>query len=135
MIKVVIVLCLITLAFSQNNDILTKLLSPIIKYKDECLTESQIEPELVEMWLADIYIPKTEESKCYFRCAYSKFNLIDKDFKVDVNALKDILPTELISVADEIVTKCDNVGSGSDCVKAYDIFKCMFYDIRDRLRS
>ncbi|KAF5307069.1 hypothetical protein FQR65_LT07128 [Abscondita terminalis] len=100
---------------------MAKVLSPLAKYKNECLEESKIDPEMLEKLLVDITIPKTEESKCYLRYDYSRAGVIDDEFKIDVIAVKNWLPAELTSVAHEMIKKCDKVGIGSDCFKAYEI--------------
>ncbi|KAF5307067.1 hypothetical protein FQR65_LT07126 [Abscondita terminalis] len=128
MIKILITLCLVAVVVCQNNVVKDKLKEILGKHKDECLEQSKAEPELVDELLDDIHFPKNEELKCYFECAFSKSKFINDDLKLDSNMIKEVLP-ESTTDADKIVSKCENVGSGSKCAKAFDILRCVFYDL------
>ncbi|KAF5307068.1 hypothetical protein FQR65_LT07127 [Abscondita terminalis] len=130
MIQVITFLFFAAIVNCLTNDDLNIFLSPLGKNKDECLIQSKAEPELVERLLVDVYFPKNERLKCYIKCAYSKVKVINENFQLDSNALKEILPMELTSEVDEIIKKCSNTVNRSECSKAHSILRCLFYYVK-----
>ncbi|KAF5307065.1 hypothetical protein FQR65_LT07124 [Abscondita terminalis] len=138
MIKTIIAFCFIAVAKCENDQyasIMAKLDTILTQNRDECIQKFKVEPSLVDQLLSDTHMPRNEDLQCYVECALSKTKFINEDFKLDNNVLKDVLPSESASVANEIVTKCENVGGGEKCEKVYDILRCIYYELKSKFNA
>ncbi|KAF5307063.1 hypothetical protein FQR65_LT07122 [Abscondita terminalis] len=127
-------LCFVAVTNCQNDDtgIKDKIGNILSKYKDECLEQSKTDSELVDQLLVGVPIQRTEELKCYVECALKKSNFIDENLKLISDTLQEIIPVESATIVDEIIKKCENVGSDNNCSKAYEMLKCVFGELKTK---
>ncbi|KAK4875549.1 hypothetical protein RN001_011971 [Aquatica leii] len=138
MFKILVVLCSVVVVYSQDStfvQVRDKFRSILAENREECLAKTKADPDLIERFVADFHFPKNEELKCYIECITLKTNFITEDLKIHGEVLKSRSPKEAEHVIDEIIDKCQGVGSGTNCDKAYDILKCLYTGLRDTLQK
>ncbi|KAF5307066.1 hypothetical protein FQR65_LT07125 [Abscondita terminalis] len=133
---VVYFVCLVAVTICENDtdkQVIINFRDILGKYKDECLKKSKAKIELVDELILDVHFPENEELKCFVECGLLKNKFMNEDFKLDINVLKHALRNQSIPVIDEIGDKCENVGGGRSCAKAYNTLRCVYHVLKTKI--
>ncbi|XP_033191232.1 general odorant-binding protein 56h-like [Bombus vosnesenskii] len=125
-LAIVFAFCFVgTLAFS--NSIKAK----VERFRASCITETSIDPKLIQGAKEGIISKADERLGCYTYCMLRKKGIVEENGRLWVNIAKRQLITYGADalMADEMVNKCKNIAGGNECKQASNLIQC-FLEIR-----
>nr|QIL87984.1 putative odorant-binding protein 3 [Sclerodermus sichuanensis] len=108
------------------GDLLTpEQLSKLKEYKDSCITESGVDPALVENAKKGEVTQPTEQLNCFAACMLKKFAVMLPDGTIDFDSIKDKIPDSVDKEkAEAVLDKCKDVDGANDCAKGGAVMQC-----------
>ncbi|KAF3421928.1 hypothetical protein E2986_03428 [Frieseomelitta varia] len=97
----------------------------LTKFRKKCMDETKTNLETIEDTEFGIF-PEEESLKCYFKCVFEKFHMMDKDGKIKYNILKKAIPDVYKEIGNEMVDSCKHIDSENKCEKSFMFMKCMY---------
>ncbi|KAL0114708.1 hypothetical protein PUN28_011782 [Cardiocondyla obscurior] len=93
-------------------------------YKVSCITESGVDPTVVENAKKGQAPENDEKLACFATCMLTKIGIMTADGEVDWDVARSKLPSDVPSEkADQLYNACKDI-SGTGCEKGHNLFKC-----------
>ncbi|KOX67857.1 Pheromone-binding protein-related protein 1 [Melipona quadrifasciata] len=97
----------------------------LTKFRKKCMDETKANLEMIENTDFGVF-PEDESLKCYFKCVFEKFHMMDKDGKIKYNLLKKVIPDAYQEIGNEMIDSCTHIDSEDKCEKTFMFMKCMY---------
>ena len=108
-------------------DVTTDQIIILLRYKDECMTETGIDKELLDKALkAESTGHGEEKLGCFVACILKKVGIMNKDGSIDAAAAKEHAPMNVPNdIAVDMIKKCKDPEGADDCAKAANFVNCL----------
>ncbi|KOC70781.1 Pheromone-binding protein-related protein 1 [Habropoda laboriosa] len=93
--------------------------------RKKCIAETKATLEMIEGTEYGEF-PDDNRLKCYFKCALEKFNMMDKNGRINYNLLKKMIPDPYKEIGNDMVDSCNEIDATDKCEKAFNFMRCMF---------
>ncbi|XP_066581587.1 general odorant-binding protein 83a-like [Prorops nasuta] len=97
----------------------------ILKYKDACIAESGVDPDLIERAKKGDIVPD-ENLACFASCMMQKLEVMDDQGVLNLDKIRNIAPSTIDkATVDEIINSCKDVPGNHPCLKAANFLQCV----------
>ncbi|KAK9299266.1 hypothetical protein QLX08_007629 [Tetragonisca angustula] len=123
----VILICSLSLrlVFVHGGMDIDEIRAMLTKFRKKCMDETKTNLETIEDTEFGVF-PEDESLKCYFKCVFEKFHMMDKDGKIKYNILKKAIPDVYKEIGNEMIDSCKHIDSQNKCEKTFMFMKCMY---------